>query len=204
MKSLLLRALSVAILGSCTAAAQNSDLGLLLGVSVRPSASTISPGRIESSVGASGQINYAIQLKEAHAGLLYLELPLLIANNRSSLIAGYAGSGSISSSHNDTVFFTPGVRWHYTIHPRLALYGSVGGGIAVLNGRSSFIGNGIISSSSGSTVTGAFGFGGGIDFRLTRLLSLRAEGRDFVTRAGMGGERGHHHAFFTVGVGFHF
>jgi hypothetical protein len=199
MKSLLLRALAVAILGACTAAAQNSDLGLLLGVSVRPSASTITPGRIESSVSASVQINYAIQLHEAHAGLLYLELPLMIADNHSSVIAA-----SITSSSTDTIFFTPGVRWHYTVHPRVAVYGSVGGGVAVLSGSSSFIGNGIVRSSNGSTVTGAFGFGGGIDFRLTRLLSLRAEGRDFITRAGLGGERGHNHAFFTVGVGFHF
>lgn len=199
MKSLLLRTLAVAILGSCTAAAQNSDLGLLLGVSVRPSASTIGPGRIESSVSASGQLNYAIQLHEAHAGLLYLELPLMYAENLSSVIAG-----SVSESHTDTVFFTPGVRWHYTVHPRVAVYGSVGGGVAVLSGSSSFIGNGIVRSSNGSTVTGAFGFGGGIDFRLTRLLSLRAEGRNFVTRAGLGGESGHNHAFFTVGVGFHF
>jgi len=198
MKSLLLRALAVAILGAATVAAQNSDLGLLVGVSVRPSA-TITPGRIEGSVSASGQINYAIQLREANAGLLYLELPLMIADTQKGVV-----SGSVTSSSTNTVFFTPGVRWHYTIHPRVALYGSVGGGIAVLNGRSSLVGSGIVSSSSGTMVNPAFGFGGGVDFRLTRLLSLRAEGRDFITRAGLGGESGHNHAFFTVGVGFHF
>jgi hypothetical protein len=198
MKRLLLRALAIALLGAATAAAQNSDLGLLVGVSVRPSA-TITPGRIEGSVSASGQLNYAIQLREANAGLLYLELPLMFADTRRAVIAGF-----VSSSSTTTAFFTPGVRWHYTIHPRLALYGSVGGGIAVLNGRSDFIGSGIVSSSSGTTANAAFGFGGGIDFRLTRLLSLRAEGRDFITRAGLGGETGHNHAFFTVGVGFHF
>jgi opacity protein-like surface antigen len=198
MKSLLLRALAVAILSAATAAAQNSDLGLLLGVSVRPSA-TITPGRIEGSVSASGQINYAIQLREANAGLLYLELPLMIADTQRAVIAE-----SVSSSNTATTFFTPGVRWHYTIHPRVALYGSVGGGIAVLSGRSSFVGSGVVSSSSSASVNPAFGFGGGIDFRLTRLLSLRAEGRDFITRAGLGDESGHNHPFFTVGVGFHF
>jgi hypothetical protein len=198
MKSLFLRALAIALLAAGTAAAQNSDLGLLLGVSVRPSA-TISPGRIESSVSGGGQINYAIQLREANAGLLYLELPLMIADTRKAVV-----TGTITASEDSTVFFTPGARWHYTIHPRLALYGSVGGGIAVLQDRSSFVGNGIVSSSRGTTVTGAFGFGGGLDFRLTRLLSLRAEGRDFITRAGLGGENGYNHAFFTVGVGFHF
>jgi hypothetical protein len=199
MKSLLLRALAVALLGSATAVAQNSDLGLLVGVSVRPSAATITPGRVESSVSGSVQLNYAIQLREANVGLLYLELPLMIADTQRSVIAG-----SVSSSDTTTAFFTPGVRFHYTIHPRVAVYASLGGGIAVLSGRSSFVGNGIVSSSSGTTVNAVFGFGGGIDFRLTRLLSLRAEGRDFVTRAGLGGETGHNHAFFTVGVGFHF
>jgi hypothetical protein len=198
MRSLVLRALAVAILGAVTAAAQNSDLGLLVGGAIRPKA-TITPGRVEGSVSASGQINYAIQLREANAGLLYLELPLLIADTQRGVVAG-----SVSSSSANTAFFTPGVRFHYTIHPRVALYGSVGCGIGVLNGRSSFVGDGIVSSSSGTTVTPAFGFGVGIDFRLTRLLSLRAEGRDFVTRAGLGGESGHNHAFITVGVGFHF
>jgi opacity protein-like surface antigen len=200
MKSLLVRALAVAILGAGTAAAQNSDLGLLLGVSVRPSAATITPGRTEGSVSASVQINFAVQLREANAGLLYLELPLMIADTHKGVIT----ESVTSSSSTDTVFFTPGVRWHYTIHPRLALYGSVGGGIAVLQANYSFISNSTIGSSSGTTVAAAFCFGGGIDFRLTRLLSLRAEGRDFITRAGLGGERGHSHAFFTVGVGFHF
>ena len=55
-----------------------------------------------------------------------------------------------------------------------------------------------------ASTAAAFGFGGGLDFRLTRLLSLRFEGRDFVTRAGLGGERGRTHPFFAVGIGFHF
>jgi opacity protein-like surface antigen len=199
MKSLVIRVLACAILGSGIAVAQNSDLGLLLGVSVRTSG-TISPGRVEGSASASGQINYAIQLREANAGLLYLELPLMITGSDKGVIAG-----NITSSKSTAVFFfTPGVRWHYTIHPRVALYGSLGGGIAVLASNTGLIAPGVVSSSSDSAVTGALGFGGGLDFRLTRLLSLRAEGRDFVTRAGLGGETGHNHAIFSLGVGFHF
>ncbi len=198
MKSHLFRSLVLAILGCATAAAQNSDLGLLLGVSVRASGS-VTPGQIEGSASVSGQINYAIQLREANAGLLYLELPLMIADSQKGVVAQ-----TISSSSTETFFFTPGVRWHYTIHPRVALYGSVGAGIAVLQANTGFVGNGTVSGSTDTTVAPAFGFGGGIDFRLTRLLSLRTEGRDFVTRAGLGGESGHNHPIFSVGVGFHF
>ncbi|HLK64984.1 MAG TPA: outer membrane beta-barrel protein [Bryobacteraceae bacterium] len=198
MKCSLILLLMWSILGAGIAAAQNSDLGLLVGVNLRTSG-TVAPGRIEGTVSASGQINYAIQLREAKAGVLYLELPLLIADTQKGVVAG-----TISSSSSNTFFLTPGVRWHYTIHPRVALYGSVGGGIAILESENSFIGGGIVSGSTGTTVTGAFGFGGGLDFRLTRLLSLRAEARNFVTRAGLGGETGHNHTFITLGVGFHF
>ena len=42
------------------------------------------------------------------------------------------------------------------------------------------VGNGLVSSNIRWTVAGAIDFGGGLDFRLTRLMSLRAEARDFV------------------------
>jgi hypothetical protein len=58
--------------------------------------------------------------------------------------------------------------------------------------------------SSGRSVSPAFGFGGGLDFRLTRLVSLRFDIRDFVTRARLGGSNGHHHGIFGFGVAFHF
>ena len=198
MKRVILQAALLAGLGCAGALAQNSDLGILLGVSVRTSA-IVSPGRIESSVGASVQFNYAVQLRESAAGRVYLELPVLIAaDSRSALTT------SIRSSHTTTVFFTPGVRFHHTIHPRVALYGAVGGGLASAAGNFSIVGAGFVSDRIDRTTSAAVGFGGGLDFRLTRLLSLRAEGRDFVTKAGLRGERGRNHPFFTVGIGFHF
>jgi hypothetical protein len=154
---------------------------------------------VESKVGASGQINYALQLHESKAGRLYLELPVLIAANNNSLVSGF-----VSTANTTTVFFAPGVCWHHTVHPRVALYAAAGGGVASLAGNYTYVGRGVVDTHSGNTTTGAFGFGGGLDFRLTRLLSLRAEGRDFVTRAGLGGESGRNHPFFTVGLGLHF
>jgi hypothetical protein len=111
---------------------------------------------------------------------------------------------AIHSSNNHTIFFTPGVRFHHTVHPRVALYGAAGGGVAWLSGQLASVGPGLFTYGTERTATGALGFGGGLDFRLSRWLSLRAEGRDFVTRAGLGGESGRNHPFFTVGVGFHF
>ena len=50
----------------------------------------------------------------------------------------------------------------------------------------------------------AMDFGGGLDFRLTRLLSLRGDFRDFVTRAGLGNSTGRNRWMFLVGIAFHF
>ena len=67
------------------------------------------------------------------------------------------------------------------------------------------VGNGLISSSIRWTVAGAIDFGGGLDFRLTRLMSLRAEARDFVVSGKhLGGQDGYNHPIFGFGVGFHF
>ena len=44
----------------------------------------------------------------------------------------------------------------------------------------------------------------GGDFRLTRLLSLRGDARDFVTREGLGGVTGRNHSTFQAGIAFHF
>ncbi|MBI5084705.1 MAG: outer membrane beta-barrel protein [Acidobacteria bacterium] len=198
MRNAIIRSAALAAFACAATFAQNSDLGLLLGASVRNSA-VVSPGRIEGSVSAGFQINYAVQLHEAAAGRLYLELPLMISNDTRGVI-----STSISSSSSTTVFFTPGVRFHHTVHPRVALYAAAGGGLASLEGKVSTLGPGLLSARADRANSAAFGFGAGLDFRVTRLISIRAEGRDFVTRAGLGGERGRNHPFFTVGVGFHF
>ena len=63
----------------------------------------------------------------------------------------------------------------------------------------------LVSSSIRWTVAGAIDFGGGLDFRLTRLMSLRAEARDFVVSGKhLGGQDGYNHPIFGFGVGFHF
>jgi len=197
MKSVLIRVATITILTSCAAVAQNSDLGILFGVG--PISSTVNDAGISSSVSASFQLNYAVQLHDTKAGIFYLELPLLIGGTARDVV-----SRAIRSSVKDTIFFTPGVRLKYAVQHRVALYGAAGGGLGSFGTTASEVGSGGISNASTRTNTPAFGFGGGIDFRLTRLLSLRAEGRDFITRAGLGDTSGHSHAFFNVGIGFHF
>jgi len=67
----------------------------------------------------------------------------------------------------------------------------------------SVAGAGFVRRDTRWTVGAALDFGGGLDFRLTRLMSLRAEVRDFVTGRGLGGVEGRNHPIFSFGLGIH-
>ena len=193
---LLLTLLSIAI--SAPVRAQNSDLGFLVGVSPLRARSTIANGTISSSADANIQLDYSVQLHETGLGALYLELPLAVVFHASSVV----GPGVTSSEH-DIIFFTPGIRWKLWVHSRVSFYAALGGGLASFGSNTSSVGAGITSTSS-RTAGAAMDFGGGIDFRVTRLISIRCEGRDYVTRSDAGGFSGVNHAALDLGVGFHF
>ena len=105
-------------------------------------------------------------------GAFYLELPLAAVFHDSNRI----GPNIVSSDRN-IIFFTPGVRWKLWVHSRVSFYAALGGGLASFGASVSTVGPGI-SNISSRTNGPAIDFGGGIDFRLTRLLSIRCEGRD--------------------------
>jgi len=180
------------------ALAQNSDLAFLVGAA-GPSYATVSEGTVTASVRVGLQVNYAAQLHETGAGQLYLELPLMIAAHLRGTI-----ENDVTTTISDSLFFTPGARWRFTPQKRVSFYAAAGVGIGSFATSISQVGGGVVSNTNDRITTVAFGFGGGIDFRLTRLLSLRAEGRDFLTRSGLGGDSGKNHPFFMAGIGFHF
>ncbi|HTP36469.1 MAG TPA: outer membrane beta-barrel protein [Candidatus Acidoferrales bacterium] len=192
----------ILLLAAFAASAQNSDLGLLAGIS-GPSSQTITGTqvKISGSVGASAQINYAMQLKEVSAGRLYLELPLLIGARASgtNITPGTVITGSVQTG----IYFTPGVRFNFTLHPRVSFYAMGGVGLASFDENQTTISKGTVAVNTGWSTSFAGAFGGGLDFRLTRLISLRAELRDFVSRAGLGLTDGRNHPVFGFGMGFH-
>lgn len=179
--------------------AQNSDLGFLAGIS-GPRSQVITGSTIytRGSVGASGQINYAWQVLQ-HAVDLYVELPLVISGHDTGMVT----PGTVVTSRGVDYFFTPGARLKISPQSRVSFYGAAGAGVASFGMDQVTVSRTVIVS-SGRTNSAAFDFGGGLDFRLTRLLSLRVEGRDFVTRSGLGGSSGAHHGVFHVGIAFHF
>jgi hypothetical protein len=184
--------------------AQNSDLGLLAGISGPRGQTTVAEGTstVSGSVTPSLQVNYAWQIRQ-RAVDLYVELPLVIPFRvHGSVVAGPGGSMATSNSGPD-IYFTPGLRLKFSPESRVSFYGAAGFGIA------SFAGAEMVASHATSVTVGrrnspALGFGGGLDLRLTRLLSLRGDVRDFVTEAGLGDVNGRNHGIFQVGIAFHF
>jgi hypothetical protein len=198
--------ISTLLLAPVAARAQNSDFGLLIGVSW-PVSEVVSgsTNTVRGSVGGGGQFNYAFQVLQRSVDL-YVELPLIISARDTGVITATSptGSASVAASTSLQVFFTPGVRVKFSPESRVSVYGALGGGLLTY-GANQFTTTGPnVRISNATTATAALDFGGGLDFRLTRLLSLRFDLRDFVTRSGVAGVVGRNHAIFGFGVAFHF
>jgi len=195
--------LTLFVAAAGAALAQNSDLGLLAGISGPKGETSVSGGTVSASgsVAPSFQANYAWQVVESKADL-YVELPF-VAVIRSSATVVTGPGGEIASSSGSNFFLTPGVRLKISPESRVSLYCAAGGGLGSFSGTSITTSGGLfVSSSRQNSLAG--GFGGGVDFRLTRLLSLRVDVRDFVTKAGLGGAIGRNHGIGQFGIAFHF
>jgi hypothetical protein len=197
---------SIFLLTEHVAHAQNSDFGLLIGVSW-PVSEVVSgsTNTVRGSVGGGGQFNYAFQVLQRSADL-YVELPLVISVRDTGVITATSptGSTSVAASTSLQVFFTPGVRVKFSPESRVSLYGALGGGLLTYGANQFTTSGQNVRISNATSTTAALDFGGGVDFRLTRLLSLRFDLRDFVTRSGVAGVVGRNHAIFGFGVAFHF
>jgi opacity protein-like surface antigen len=184
--------------------AQNSDLGLLLGgIAPTNEVSTGGTGvRIQSSDGVAGQVNYAYQLKGWPACDLYMEIPFFLAARTNSVVQG---RGSTSSGTDNIGAVVPGVRLKVRLAGRASVYAAAGAGIGWFGQQAVVTSPGNVLITDQTTATAAFDLGGGLDFRLTKLLSLRGEVRDVVTSTGSLSDSGrHNNPIYTFGFAFHF
>jgi hypothetical protein len=180
-----------------TAHAQNSDLGLMLGVAhvVEGFSSTTATA---GTVSAGGQINFATQIRDFGAGRLYFELPLHITG----ISTGTTAAGVAAGTNTAIFYFTPGVRWNFRPAARVWIYLVGGGGAAIVAYDAGIASPGFTRGVSGVSATGAFDYGLGLDVRITRLVSFRTEARQVLSVGPILGR--HHNEFFTMGVGLHF
>lgn len=122
-----------------------------------PCPGTGSPARGAFSV--EGAV--AHRLVNLHLASLHLELPVLGTPNRTAPGTSYSA-----------IFFTPGVKVRFSL-PAFSPFLSVGGGLAHFSTG---------SNANGSSTTGAFQIGGGVDVSTPiPLIGLRGEVREFYT-----------------------
>lgn len=157
---------------------------------------------LTGSAGAVTQFSGGYQVGSTKAGSLWIELPMTFTWQGTGTING----NTVASIDRNAWYFTPSVRLKSPTVGRFTFYGAAGGGMGALSKTNSVDSgaNGTVQINSTVQIRPVFDYAGGIDLRLSRLLSIRAEGRDFVSAANLGGVSGHNHAVFLAGFAFHF
>jgi hypothetical protein len=183
---------------------QNMEIIFMVGGLTTANSSSTFSGTNYTIAGTAGfvdQVSYAYQVGSTGAGNFWLEVPQTFT---------WAGSGTISGStvtsfDKNAWYFTPGLRFKTRTYGRVSVYGAAGFGVGSLFTVQSVVSgaNGSVTARSTENFHPAGDFGGGVDVRLSRLLSIRAEGRDFVTGPNLGGVSGHNHPGFLAGFVFH-
>jgi hypothetical protein len=181
MRTIALYVTLLSALASCTVFAQNSDFAVLYSAKILVGGQVLPSGRTDAAVSitTSSQLNYAREILDARAGGLYLEFPLLEGTN---------GFGNLD------IAFTPGVRFKLSTQSRVSPYVALGAGVFSAGG----------TTFSSRTTSATVDFGAGFDVRFTRLLGMRTELRDYITRSHMAGFEGHNRPVFSIGLAFHF
>jgi hypothetical protein len=185
---------------SGAASGQNQDLALPLGVIAPHYSVTSGPGStVTAGAGVAFQVNYGHQAAGTKWGDLYIEFPVIFAT-RTDSFNGYR----VSANSSGIGAFVPGARFRFPSFGRASFFVAAGGGVGWYNRNVVSVDRTSVAISGGTSATAAFDFGGGMDLRLTRLLSLRGELRDLVTSQGLLYGAGHHNPVFAFGPAFHF
>jgi hypothetical protein len=78
-----------------------------------------------------------------------------------------------------------------------------GGGIAQFGDKDTLTNGQLPAADDPSTGHAAADFGAGVDLSAHPLVSLRLEGRDYITPPGLGGTAGRNHFLLALGIVFH-
>ena len=185
------------IIGAALCPAQNADLGLLFSFRRSSYEFNIPPNRITAtSNGVSVGFVPAFQVRERGPHRLYIELPYLDAGGVSaSIVAG------LVSTRQSLSTLSAGPRYQYAFSDRWSVYGAVDLGVGWSQHASVFR-TSTFQASSHTEANPALGYGGGVDYRISKLLSVRAELRHFVLFGTVPG--GRHGLSPSFGMAVHF
>ena len=158
--------------GAPTSFGQSQEVGLTMGTLVSQSRD-LSGAKIESGSGTALQANYGLRLMGAEKVALYLETHFLANPQRK--VTSAVGSASTDYA---SLYLTPGARIKFAPKARFSPWLVIGGGYAQYE-NSKLNTAGGPNSAPRREHHGALAFGGGLDVKALRWLSLRGEIRDF-------------------------
>ena len=166
--------LLLAIAFSAPLLAQKHEIGLTLGGFVPGSRSSV-PSGLDLSGGPGFQANYGYRLLDRSKFALFAETHFLANPLRDITSLNRSATRDVA-----TLYVTPGVRLKFAPRSKLSPYLVAGGGYALYEQSFQQI-DGRPNTASRFTHRGAFDFGGGLDVKVWRFVSLRSEIRDFYS-----------------------
>jgi hypothetical protein len=119
-------------------------------------------------------VNYGHHLVGTRIAALYGEIEFVAIPNR-----GVTSATAVVAQNYASLYVTPGVRLKMFPHWRFSPWGAIGGGYALYE-ESNQLSNGQ-NTPNKFLNRGVFNYGGGVDYRLFRLIGLRGEVRDFLS-----------------------
>lgn len=201
-----LKRLTVAVMVSVFAfathaAAQKNELSGLVGRTFISdqviTTSTFSDNKLRFGNGLSFEGNYARRVMGGGLLSLSIEIPFVV-NPDEDL---HLHSNPVSAYYR-SFFVTPAARLNVFSGTAVSPWVSVGGGFGYFTGSTA------IPTKTTSTTEGVFQVGGGLDVRLIRRFSLRAEVRDFssgVPKLDITTDKSRQHNLFVgAGLVWHF
>ena len=163
-----------ALSGSEEGAAPKNELAFGLG-GIPSTPRNTTRDRLALGPGTALQVNYGRRFVSGEHLALYGEINFLASPLRGV-------SSNLTSATRDvaSLYFTPGIRVKFFPSSRISPYLSAGWGLGLYEQSTTQL-DGRANPVPRELVHGAFGFGGGVDVRVWRLLALRGEARDFYT-----------------------
>lgn len=179
---------------------QNMDIYWLFGVqSVKSQTIAGTSVTVPGSTGATLELGYGYQIVRKSAASLWVELFSMFGGGGHAVAPGIAGT--FSSGWGAWVL--PGLRFMVPLQSRVSLYAASGGGVGFFD-TPTIQQQPFPQASSNTTYHGVFDFGGGVDIRLNRLVSIRGEVRDYVSATRLGGVNGRNRLQLSAGLAMHF
>ena len=145
------------------------------GISGQTRTLTGSPaGTAQTAADRTLGVNYGHHLAATRVAALYGEIEFVAIPNR-----GVTSATAVVAQNYASLYVTPGVRLKLFPRWRFSPWGAIGGGYALYQ-ESNQLSNGQ-NTTDKFLNRGVFDYGGGVDYRLFRLIGLRGEVRDFLS-----------------------